>query len=356
MRELCSARAPWRVLVALAGAALMSSAACQSPPRRDVRVFERSPDHPSQLGGALLATLTRARSLLDAGDGAGALALLEPAALSPDAPFAVRRLYQDAQLASGGDAAHEIEASARELAERQPSADNLLLWARVATRPEEARAAIDHALTLDPRNSWAHYAAAYARARDGDWVAASDAVQRALDLDPGHRAARRLEAAILARGARSQDAIQALRIWLEGTRDDPRFAAAERADAQLDLAHLLVLAGEPAAALEILRKVSPSEGSQLARWCLVAAAEQGAGRASAALEASQSAAQAAPDELLPLVQIAILREFDLGDAKAAREAWQRVLEATTGATDLGSLIQGLRARIVLERSAAEPKP
>lgn len=341
--------------MALACGAVLSVAACKAPPRRDVRVFAQSPDHPARMGAAALATLTRARALLDAGDATAAAALLAPAAQAPDARFVVRRMHQDAELAAGADAL-EVEARARERAELEPSADNLLLWARVARGASEARAAIDHALTLDPRNSWAHYAAAYSRALDGDWVEASDAVQRALDLDQGHRAARRLEAAILARGGRSQEAIHALQIWLEGTRDDPRVGAVERGDAQLDLAHLLVEAGDSAAALELLRNVSPAEGSQMARWCLVAAAEQAAGRADVALEASALASEHAPRELLPLVQMAILRQFDLRDGPAAREAWQRVLAATRGATDLGSLIQGLRARVVLERFAAAPKP
>ncbi len=327
--------------------------ACAAP-RRDQRDFEQSADHPSKLGSRTLEVLTRARALMDSGEPANAAAQLA-AAMTPDAPFSMRLMHQDALLAAGGDGAEELAAAAREAAEREPTATNLLLWARVAPESAQRRAAIEHALTLDPRNPWAHYALAHARARDGDWVAASDCVQRALVIDPGHRAARRLEAAILARGARVDDALGALAAWLAATRFDPRIPTAWRVAAQLDLAHLHLLDGKPGPALELLRQVSPSEGAELARWCLIAAAEQAAGRSAAALEAAQKAGNADPKALTPMVQVALLRQYDLRDAKGAQAAWQKVLDATRGSTDLASLIQGLRARIVLER-AAEPTP
>ncbi len=330
--------------------------ACSSTPRRDVRVFTRSVDHPERLGSARLATLERAREALERADAAAALALLEPLAAESGAPFAIRRMHQDALLELAGGDTKPLAAVARAEAEAQPTADNLLLWARVAPDADAARAAVEHALTLDPRNVWAHYAAAFLRARGGDWVAARECVARALELDPGHRAARRLEAAILSRSARSAEAINALEVWLEAVRDDPRISAAERADAQLDLAHLLLLDGRDQRARELLESASPAEGAVLTRWCLLAAAEQAAGRPREALTAAERAAATDRSALLPLVQIAILREFDLGEREAARAAWTRVLESTRGATDLASLIQGLRARVVLERFGAEAAP
>lgn len=351
-------RAPRGDLRRAAGplALLALFAACSSPPRRDVRVFERSADHPSKLGSARLAQLTRARTALESGEPAVALALLEPLVAEADASFALRRMHQDALVALAGDDLKELSSRARALAEAEPTADHLLLWARIAPSADAARAAVEHALTLDPRNSWAHYAAAFLRARSGDWVSASEGVQRALALDPGHRAARRLEAAILARGARSSEAINALEVWLAAVRDDPRVSSAERADAQLDLAHLLLVEGEHRRALALLNDVGPAESAVLTRWCLLAAAEQAAGRPREALSAAERAVEADADALLPLVQIAILHEFDLEQRDQAREAWRRVLAATRGATDLASLIQGLRARIVLERFGAESTP
>jgi tetratricopeptide (TPR) repeat protein len=343
-------RAAWALAAGLALGALFG---CGTP-RHDQRDFEASADHPARLGSRTLEVLTRARAALDSGDAAGAAAQLA-AVMNPDAPFALRLMHQDAVLAAGGEGALQVPSAARELAEREPTATNLLLWARVAPEAAQSRAAIEHALTLDPRNPWAHYALAHARAREGDWVAASDCVQRALEIDPGHRAARRLEAAILARGAGLDDAIAALSAWLAATRYDPRVPTAWRVSAQLDLAHLHLLDGKPAPALALLREVSPAEGVELARWCLIAAAEQAAGRSSAALEAARRAGQADPRALTPMVQTALLHQHDLRDSKGAQAAWQRVLDATRGSTELASLIQGLRARIVLER-AAEPAP
>ncbi len=341
---------------ALVVALAVALVGCSSSPRRDVRVFERSPDHPSRLGGARLASVASARESLESGRPAEALALLEPIVADPAAPFALRRMHQDALLALAGDDTKDLCAQARELAEAQPTADHLLLWARIAPNADAARAAVEHALTLDPRNVWAHYAAAYLRARVGDWVLASEGVARALELDPGHRAARRLEAAILARGARSSEAIDALSVWLAAVRDDPRISSAERADAQLDLAHLLLLDGKHQRALELLKGVAPSESAVLTRWCLLAAAQQAAGLPREALAAAHNASQADARALLPLVQIAILHEFDLEQREQARAAWTRVLASTRGATDLASLIQGLRARIVLERFGPASTP
>lgn len=338
-----------RLCAALALVAL--GLACGGPKRRDTRAFENSPDNLAQLGGEQLELLARARARLEGGDPDGAGELLDAAAAAPGAPFALRRLHQEAWLLAAPEAASAHVEAARRRAEERPTCHDVLLWARVAPNAEQRRAALEQALALDPREPWAHYAWAHSRALEGDWGGAADAVQRALEIDPGHRAARRLEAAILARGARSEEAVNALEVWLDATVGDPRVGAGERASARLDLAHLVLERGNAARALELLRAVHPSEGGELTRWCLIAAAEQAAGRPVPALEAAQNAARSSPADLTPKVQIALLRQYDLRDAEGATAAWRAVLDATRGATDLAALIQGLRARIVLERGA-----
>lgn len=340
-----------RARVCAALAMLGLALACGGPKRRDTRAFENSPDNLAQLGGEQLELLARARARLESGDPDGAGELLDAAAAAPGAPFALRRLHQEAWLNAAPEAASAHIEAARRRAEERPTCHDLLLWARVAPSAEVRRAALEQALALDPREPWAHYAWAHARALEGDWGGAADAVQRALEIDPGHRAARRLEAAILARGARSEEAVNALEVWLDATVGDPRVGASERASARLDLAHLVLERGNAARALELLRAVHPAEGGELTRWCLIAAAEQAAGRPPEALDAAQNAARSSPAELTPKVQIALLRQHDLRDPQGAAEAWRAVLDATRGATDLAALIQGLRARIVLERGA-----
>jgi len=336
------------------GAALAVSAlalACGGPQRRDTRAFENSPDNLAQLGGEQLELLARARTRLELGDPDGAGALLDAAAAAPNAPFGLRRLHQEAWLQASPEISSAHIDAARRRAEERPTCHDLLLWARVAPTAQQRSAALEQALTLDPREPWAHYAWAHARALEGDWGEAADAVQRALEIDPGHRAARRLEAAILARGARSEEAVNALEVWLDATVGDPRVGASERASARLDLAHLVLERGNATRALELLRAVHPAESGELTRWCLVAAAEQAAGRPGPALEAAQNAARSSPADLTPKLQIALLRQHDLRDPQGAAAAWRAVLDATRGATDLAALIQGLRARIVLERGA-----
>jgi len=334
-------------------AAGFAFSACRGP-RRNTAVYEKSADAPTRFEAGPMAGLKRARAALDAGDGASALEILSSPPLDASRDFGVLRLRQEAQIAAAGGAVAKVEESAMALAQSEPSVSSLLLWARVCSDDESALAAIEHALSLDPRDAWAHYALGHRRARAGDWVGASDAVERALAFDPGHRAARRLEAAILARGGSAKEAADALAVWLEATLDDPFVSARERVSAQLDLAHVLLLRGDAKGAIELLRALPDGERDALVGACLTAASEQALGHPQAALAAARTASASDPHALTPLVQIAILQQYDLRDRAAARVAWQALLDATRGATELASLVQGLRARIALERDAARP--
>lgn len=207
-------------------------------------------------------------------------------------------------------------------------------------------------MSASPQNPWGHYAEAFLLASGGDWIGAQLANARALELDGGHRSAARLEAAILARAGKLEAAIIALRAWLSAVEADPRVAPATRAGARLDLAQLLVLAREDDAALAELARLPEEGGPDIRRACLEAAALQGLGRPAEALAASERAASAAPDALVPLVQQALLQQHHLRDPQAARALWERVLASEEARAGLGSLVETLRARIALERGGA----
>src|SRR6185295_18200631 len=83
-----------------------------------------------------------------------------------------------------------------------------------------------------------------------------------------------------------------------------------------------------------------------------AGAQQELGDASAALAAARQAELAKPDEILPIVQQALLHELWLGDPAAAEADWARALELSRTDAALGSLLERVRARVRLERYAA----
>lgn len=332
--------------------ALAALASCATPKLRP-EDYGQSPERIAALPEPARDDLQRARRALDGGDVGVARAILDAlrAARPDDVETAVMLQELTLRLSSEPERA-ALLARARADATSQPTLVHLLLAARIEPVAADARAWIDRALLLEPRSAWVHYAAAHGSARQGDWAAAQQSVAEALRIDPGHRAARRLEAAILARAGENEKAQQALEVWLAVTADDPRIDGRARALAQLDLAHLYLLTEEEGKARKLLLQLASSPVDEVRRLCLLAAVEQALGRPAEALADALAAQKAAPGAMTPLVQEALLKQHDLKDPAAAREAWQRVLAATKGDAGLGALIQGLRARVVLERAEA----
>jgi hypothetical protein len=261
-------------------------------------------------------------------------------------------LHQDIECAAGRCA--QVRDAARALAESEPAPQNLLLAARVEDDPAAARAWLERALEIAPGDAWVHYALAHREARDGEWVAAGVRVQRALELDPGHLPARRLETMVLARGGYRDDAVAALARWLHNAGRDPLTSARELDAARLDLAQLLILDEQPEEARAVLAQLSEPERAGARVELVFAAVEQAQDRPVRALDAARAAGDQDPDVALSAVQEALLQEDWLRDPVAARAAWERVLAHSRRGSDLSSVLLGLRARAALERlDAAE---
>ncbi len=342
-------------LAAHAAVLLALACACGGPRRRP-EDYGASPERIEALPETARDDFQRVRRALDSGDTGVARAILDAlvAARPEDIGGAVMLQELRLELATPQERETIVQA-ARATAENAPTVVNLLLAARVDSDSASARATLARAVLVDPNNAWAHYALAHNAARSGDWAAAQKAIDRALELDPGHRAARRLEAAILARAGQLDEARQALEVWLAVTDDDPRVDTRLRASAQLDLAHLYLLAGKESKARELLLALGSAPSDEIRRLCLLAAVDQALERPADALEDARSAQRADPHALMPLVQEALLLQHDFHDSDAAVVAWRKVLAATKGNPGLSALVQSLRARVVLERAEA-PAP
>jgi len=244
-----------------------------------------------------------------------------------------------------------------------------VLAARVAPDLAAREAWLGRALEADPDCVWAHYARAWSHATERRYSLAWESLERALELDPGHPSARRLEAALLARGGDLDRAIGAYRAWLERYARDPRLPASAASEARSDLASLLVLANEPEEALEALDALDPSflpdpAAAGLAR---VTALDQ-LGRLPEALAEARRLAEAAPLDARPRVLEALLLGDRFHDAEGARAAWEDVLARLDAAAeaggsaaggdpaagDLDALFLRLEARAALARLDGEP--
>lgn len=331
-------------------ALLVALAACASPVR-DPDDYEASPDRPAAIPERELGELARARSALNSGDWSVARAILDTLAAARPADVSIALLAQEAAFSPAPPEQRERQIEAARLrADNEPSEVTLLLAARI--EPDRARAIefARRAIDLAPQSAWPRYALAFLLAGGGDWTGAQTANVKALELDPGHRSAARLEAAILARSGRGNEAISALEVWLEAVGGDPRIAPDTRAEARLDLAQLLVQARRDEDAREVLKAVPDDASHGMRRACLEAAVEQGLGDALAALEAARAAQARAPGDLTPIVQEALLYQHHLKDPEGARRAWARVLESVEDEAGLAALVEAVRARVTLERS------
>jgi len=301
--------------------------------------------------------VVRARELTAEGELERARAVLAEVLRRRPQNIAVGSFLQDIdlRLAADGSGEHpsadELARAALDRARREPSPARLLLAARIAPDPDLARGLMDEALELDPACAWAHYAVAWSLAKESRWGEAEERLQQALAIDPGHLPARRLEAGMIARGGKPEDAVEAFERWLRVSAGQPLVDPAERLGALLDLAQLHLLAGQGRRARELLVSIADEAPSSARRGCILAATEHDQGRDARALAAAREAAEDDPTDALPLVQQALLLEGSFGDPAGARQAWEAVLELSRRDSDLAALILGMRARVALERSA-----
>ncbi|MCP3918284.1 MAG: hypothetical protein GY711_22280 [bacterium] len=237
-----------------------------------------------------------------------------------------------------------------------PSVAGYVLAARLESDAIAAESQLDLALELDPRCAWAHYGKAHAllrQARRRDrWRLARESLTRALGYEPGHIHARRLEAWMLGQEGELAKAVQALQAWLETTRGDPRVGRGQRIEGEVDLATLLLLAGRSDEALALLRSLEGVEASRARRLALSAVAAHELGDLDASRDFARRAEAASDDPLLALVQQALLDDFAFEDEARAEASWRDVLERAEERTDLGAILQVMRARVVLEQKAA----
>lgn len=250
-------------------------------------------------------------------------------------------------------AQRELARAYRERAIEAPSVLAFLLAARIEEDGIAAERLLEQALDLDPFCAWAHYGIAHLRARAARWAPARESLDRALEIDPGHLRARRLDAALTARAGNGELAAAMLEQWLRVTADLGQITEAERDGARLDLARLWIEAGRISDAERLLRRVG-GEATEAVRRTLEAAVHQAEGDPDRALEAARRAEAAAPGDPLPLVQQAILLETWLERPVEARRAWERVVIGLEGREDLLSLVLHLRARIAVERLSPDP--
>lgn len=338
-----------RALVTFTIVSCASFASCGGDSRR-VSDYRESSSDLRTFSQVDAADLERARAALDRGEFGVARTILEKIAAARPDDLWLAVMIQEASFApAGAEQRLRMVDAARRRAQDEGSVTALLLAARIDPEPARALSWARAAVQLAPREPWAHYAVGFLEARAGDWTEGQARIERALELDPGHRAARRMEAAILARSGKADDAAEALRVWIEASRGDPRIASRERVSAQLDLAQVYVQDGDDERALGVLRSIPDAGGDALRKLCLEAAVEQGLGHPGAALERARDAQTLDATAVLPRAQQAILLQHHLADPAAALAAWSDLLECVRRQQGLDALIQGLRARVVLER-------
>jgi tetratricopeptide (TPR) repeat protein len=352
----------------------LALAACGAP-----RSFDADPGPYDRVPSSWLEPLSAARLAFDRGDAHAAYALVAPLADARPQVLAVRVFQQELELQllaggerSGAPSGSDPEAvragllqAYAERAARAGRAEEHVLAARLETDPDAALARLAAGEVLDPRCPWLHYGRAWWLNGMKRYKEARESVRAALRLDPGHLPTLRLHATMLAGGGDTREAAVVLEVWLARTAGDPLFAAAERADALLDLAALRVVLGQPKEALELLAELDPRAIRGPVRAEEVrAAAHEARGELGPALEAARRASELRPDALLPRVQRAMILRT-AGDTEGERKTWLRLLQLTEEAEsvpdadpahiDFEAALFRLQAHARLER-LAEAQP
>ena len=255
--------------------------------------------------------------------------------------------------ASGPDVLRRVYAARKD---REPNVTSFVLAARAETDVLAAEILLDRALELDPTCAWAHYGRSHVlltdRSRIDRWGQAGDALSKALQFDPSHLRARRLEAWMQAEEGSLDSATINLIRWIEIADGDPRVTRSDAVEARLDLALLFLLDGEDRRAERLLDDLEGEDLGRPRRLTLLTVARQEAGNELGALDAALRAQGSGGAAALPLVQEALLQELFLGNPEAAEERWRAVADLADNTTQISDLVRGLRARIRLERAAA----
>lgn len=313
------------------------------------------------LSDQALDHLAEARAELASGNPAAACAVLGVLAeqFPQNIPVGVCRQEAEIALAKSRGETPDLRGTYRSRAEEDPTVANLVLAARVEPDADKALVLLDRAEKLDPRCAWCSYGKAWLAARAADWKEVHDRIARAKAADPGHMPTRWLETWVLAREGGLAQAITSLTTWADRARGDPRIDPQLVLAADLDRALLAVLASDPKLARSILGDLKDKSADAARRKMIEAGADQGLGDSAAALAAAAEAERLKPDDVVPVVQQAMLHEVWLGDPRAAEADWNRALEVSRTDPALSSLLERVRARVRIERLAlarATPAP
>ncbi|MFT4539076.1 MAG: hypothetical protein ACI841_002970 [Planctomycetota bacterium] len=265
-------------------------------------------------------------------------------------PSAPQDLTQALGSRDAGVALHEMYVT--RLREEESLAA-FLLAARLERDVVAARRYLSDALAIDSKCAWVHYGLAHLSLRDDEdknrWRVAQKNLNVALQHDPSHLRARRLEAWMLVQEGSAQSGLPAMEHWLSEVAGDPRIAMRQRQSAQLDLVREHVAQGNLDVARAILLSLEGGRIDRARRFLLLACVEHALGHPDAAMEAAFRAEAAGLGEALPIVHQAMLLEEMDEDPSASQQAWQRVVERATASADVAGLLQVLRARVLLER-------
>tara|TARA_R110002126_G_scaffold194901_1_gene342881 strand:- start:185 stop:1126 length:942 start_codon:yes stop_codon:yes gene_type:complete len=303
--------------------------------------------------------LAEARAFLDSGDYARGLEIAERLYREHPNDLDVGVVFQDCEralLEPGGTVSADDIFRRRwyARADDKPTVATLVLAARAETDAIAAENLLSRALALDPRCAWAHYGVAHAKLGQREryrWRVARESLGKALDADPGHVQARRLEAWMAAQEG-TPVATAALELWIENTLDDPRVAHTIRVEMQLDLATRWILEGRSRPAVGLLDHLEGEDHQRARRLTLLAVAHHEEGDPVAALDAAIRARETGAANTLPLVHEALLYESTFEDVDLAMERWQQVADLSGETGDLADLLQQLRARVRIERAQA----
>ncbi len=349
---------------------LLVSHACWAPAIRSIPETRSTYD---VLPSEALARLAAARDVFMRGEASAAEDAFRALAREFPKNLPIAVWLQEAEIASAQpvDRSEELRETYRKRAEQEPSAENLVLAARVEPDLQAARVLLERAGMLDKACPWAPYGRAWLAASAGEWSEVRKRIAEAKAADPGHMPTLWLETWLLARSGGLPEALTSLETWIEKARDDPRIDPRLVDAAVLDRALLAVLHGDPKLARTLLADVEGRPVDEGRKFMIEAGAEQELGNGADALASAKKAETAAANEILPIVQQALLHEVWLGDPIAAESDWKRALERSQTAApaaahasgspggsssppqaSIGSLIERVRARVKLERLAA----
>ena len=332
------------------------SLSCGSPGPASIPVTVNRYD---ALSPETMPAFREARALLAAGEVHGARAAFQRLFDAAPDNVLVGVWLQEADLAAtraelSDEARAEIDLARRFAAEAEahPTVTNWILAARLARDEAQRTRYLDQAEALDPQCAWVHYARAFVAARAFDWPVARARIARAKEADPGHLWTWWLEAWIATRTSSLDESASLLAGFVARAADDPRVDPRLLADSRLDLALVWTLRGDTREARDLIARIDPRDVDASRRLAALSSIEQALGELTTALAAAQDAARLAPDDILPIVQQALLYDEWLGDAERAEAAWKLVLERARTSSQVTSVLERTRAGIRLERFQA----